>query len=158
VRVICEHQAAISTYFAAVYVLLLSLQPKEPKESDESGAFARLNADEDAATEGDRRLLTAQHSLLAEASALLSKGISRHLLQKTEPKEPKEVSACALAMRMHTDLLTERVDFKHREGHSPAPGLRTCNLVQSNATEAQNPQSEGCRLNYGLTIRCATLD
>jgi hypothetical protein len=52
--------------------LLVHMQPKEPKESDESGAFARLNAEEDAATDGDRR----------------------HLLQKTEPKEPKEVCVC----------------------------------------------------------------
>jgi hypothetical protein len=55
-----------------VLATLIVLQPKEPKESDESGAFARLNSEDDAATDGDRR----------------------HLLQKTDPKEPKEVCCC----------------------------------------------------------------
>jgi hypothetical protein len=79
-------------HFAAVHLLVAVLQPKDPKESDESGVFARVNGEEDAATDGDRKLLTAMHSTQAGASALVSNTISRHLLQKTDPKEPKEVS------------------------------------------------------------------
>jgi hypothetical protein len=36
---------------------IVCLQPKDPKESDESGVFARVNGEEDAATDGDRRHL-----------------------------------------------------------------------------------------------------